>query len=652
METQPLAFMSYTHFDKERDNGYLTKLCENLSEEVRAQSGKDFPIFQDRKNILWGQTWKERIQGSIQSVTFFIPIITPSFFESNNCLDELRLFLEHEVALNRRDLILPIYYIECPQIENGDPTGDELISAIKSRQWRVWTHLRNKSFDQSRVRDELANFAIEIRDLISHPRETTYENPKLSIAAIDKIEKEEDKIENKLPKTIIVDKNNQNYYTKINDAIDDANPGDRILIHPGIYQEGLILNKPLEIIGEGIVGSIIVQATGKSVLLFETNKGRVANLTLEQMGGGNWFCVDITQGALKLEGCNITSQGSACVSIHNNANPIIKHNLIHGCRQSGILIFDNGKGILEHNEIYENAYAGIEIKTLGDPILRHNIIRDGKQNGILIYADGRGTFEDNDILRNKFPQIAIFFNGNPLFRSNRIYDGKQNGVFIFASGLGLFEGNDISGNEYPGVAIKDGSNPIFRHNRVYNNKQNGIFIYDSSFGMLEDNDIFGNEYPGVVVKVGSNPIFRHNRIYNNKQNGIFVFDNALGLFEDNDIFGNEYPGVAIETSSKPILRQNRIYNGKKDGVFIAKGGNGLFENNKIFSNARHGILVTSKSKLTIRNNYINKNGGFAIFIENDCRCIIEDNDLRNNQVGPWTTPNDNLTNVKIVRNLV
>jgi hypothetical protein len=32
-----------------------------------------------------------------------------------------------------------------------------------------------------------------------------------------------------------------------------ARPGDRILVRPGLYQEGLMIDKPLEIIGEGPV---------------------------------------------------------------------------------------------------------------------------------------------------------------------------------------------------------------------------------------------------------------------------------------------------------------------------------------------------------------------------------------------------------------
>ena len=86
IEWQPLAFMSYSHFDDYHDRGYLTKFRERLSGEVRALTAKDFPIFQDREDIEWGQNWRKRITESLHAVTFLIPIITPNKIFSGWCL--------------------------------------------------------------------------------------------------------------------------------------------------------------------------------------------------------------------------------------------------------------------------------------------------------------------------------------------------------------------------------------------------------------------------------------------------------------------------------------------------------------------------------------------------------------------------------------
>ena len=104
--------MSYARDDDEHDLGRLSNLRIRLSGELGAQSGETFPIFQDREDIAWGQQWRKRIDESLDGVTFLIPILTPRFFRSAACRDELKRFLKREEELRRGDLILPIYYLD------------------------------------------------------------------------------------------------------------------------------------------------------------------------------------------------------------------------------------------------------------------------------------------------------------------------------------------------------------------------------------------------------------------------------------------------------------------------------------------------------------------------------------------------------------
>jgi hypothetical protein len=101
MDKKPVAFMSYAHVDDEIDS--LTQLRQHLEVVVRQQIGADFDIFKDRDNIHWGENWQERIEESLDEVTFLIPILTPGFFNSENCRKELQRFVEREKKLNRKD---------------------------------------------------------------------------------------------------------------------------------------------------------------------------------------------------------------------------------------------------------------------------------------------------------------------------------------------------------------------------------------------------------------------------------------------------------------------------------------------------------------------------------------------------------------------
>ena len=56
------------------------------------------------------------------------------------------------------------------------------------------------------------------------------------------------------------------------------------------------------------------------------------------------------------------------------------NNIYHG-EQGGIYVFGDGRGLIENNEIYGNALAGIQIRSNSNPIVRKNRIHHGKHGG-------------------------------------------------------------------------------------------------------------------------------------------------------------------------------------------------------------------------------------------------------------------------------
>ena len=168
---KPVAFMSYVHFDDRSENGRITQFREFLSTEVKMQTGEDFSIFQDRQDIAWGVNWKELITKSIDNATFLIPIITPGFFKSKNCREELELFIKREKDLKRNDLILPVYYVSTPLID--DPENrikDNLAQIIADHQFADWRKLRFEDMNSIRIKEALEGLAIQIRKAMERLR--------------------------------------------------------------------------------------------------------------------------------------------------------------------------------------------------------------------------------------------------------------------------------------------------------------------------------------------------------------------------------------------------------------------------------------------------------------------------------------------------
>jgi TIR domain len=154
----PDAFLSYTRFDDRR--GDVNAFREHLQDAVRAVSGVPFEIFQDVEGIGIGEHWLGKLDEMLNEARFFIPIVTPSYFTSKPCREELEKFLHAEAERQRNDLILPIYYIECDRLEDDDlRAADALARTLHERQRQDWRELRFEPFEAGNVRRALERLA-------------------------------------------------------------------------------------------------------------------------------------------------------------------------------------------------------------------------------------------------------------------------------------------------------------------------------------------------------------------------------------------------------------------------------------------------------------------------------------------------------------
>lgn len=73
-------------------------------------------------------------------------------------------------------------------------------------------------------------------------------------------------------------------------------------------------------------------------------------------------------------------------------------------------------GILEENDIFRNAQAGVLISTQSHPILRRNRIFDGMAAGVEITNNATATLEGNKIFNNKFGGLCLASGVTPVLK--------------------------------------------------------------------------------------------------------------------------------------------------------------------------------------------------------------------------------------------
>jgi hypothetical protein len=137
------GFWSYVHDDNKNDGEAIVNLANRLMDEYALLSGESLRLFVDR-DLEWGDEWKRRIDEALQETTFFIPIITPRYFKSDECRREFIKFRTASEEFGVEQLLLPIYYVDVPEMEADEPE-DKLMAVVKTIQREDMREIRLKN---------------------------------------------------------------------------------------------------------------------------------------------------------------------------------------------------------------------------------------------------------------------------------------------------------------------------------------------------------------------------------------------------------------------------------------------------------------------------------------------------------------------------
>lgn len=228
--------------------------------------------------------------------------------------------------------------------------------------------------------------------------------------------------------TLTVDAGGSATYTRIQDAINAANNGDIIEVASGTYNENIIVNKSVNLIGVG------------------------ADVTIVEASDPNDHVFNITADYVNISGFTATgATGGAGINVDNVNYTNISNNRAFNCWK-GIWLRGSRYNNLINNIVSSNR-EGIGIYGKYDPssynTLTGNYISDNEGDGIVLFYSAPNILNRNVIINNS-QGIYEWVLG---FSTNTIYDN------IFNNTVNLFFENKIHG-EYWNVTKISGTNII------------------------------------------------------------------------------------------------------------------------------------------------------------------------------------------------
>ena len=261
---------------------------------------------------------------------------------------------------------------------------------------------------------------------------------------------------------IVVSQDGAGHVTSIGEAIRQAAAGARIEVRGGVYEEVLVIDRPVEIVGMSGLEEVILESPTTSCVLMQTDAAIIRGVTIRAnapASGERFYGVNIPVGRLLLEDCQVLSDSLACVAIHGKGtNPILRHCLLQNSIERALAVYDYAHALIEECEIVASTMP-VRVSSHANPLFRRCLIHGGRFGGVGIADQGRGRFEDCDIVENGHHGVSVRYSSYAVLSQCRINRNGWNAVSVADNSGATVEHCDLTGNQRPTWDVKDTARP-------------------------------------------------------------------------------------------------------------------------------------------------------------------------------------------------
>ncbi len=254
-------------------------------------------------------------------------------------------------------------------------------------------------------------------------------------------------------------------YTTIQSAVNAAINGDTIYVYAGTYNENIIVDKTITLIGED-----------RNVT---TIKGNNLNATIV-----------ITGESINLRGFTIKNDGS----------------------QDGIYTATSVHTMTDN--IFTSTSRGIHLYYSSENTITGSVFYDNTRSGVYMDVGQNNTISDNEFYNNTDEALYLTGCGTSYIERNVIHDNGK-GIHALEATGNIIRNNVIESNSYgihfAGMITVHSNFNTISHNRINDNTICGIRIEHSQFNRIEFNEIKGNGRGIQFDFTGAN-VIRNNNI--------------------------------------------------------------------------------------------------------------------------------------------
>ncbi len=285
----------------------------------------------------------------------------------------------------------------------------------------------------------------------------------------------------------------------LQDIVDQAKPGDRIVLPEGNYSGPVLINKPLII--QGLGKATLLNEEPESAMTIQADGVTVEGLRIfQKQAGQELAAVDVRGDNVTVQDLRITTRGFGIV-LRDSNDGVVTGNFISwdrslgaakmGQKGNGIDLYNADNTVIDQNKIV-NMRDGVYLEDSKNLDITGNQIFGSRYGIHCMYIDGtkivgnRGEFNITGAMIMGVRDVLV--SGNSFAKqSNNV---NSQGILLYDVQTSLVEKNVVDGNRV-GLYLEQSSRNEIRNNSIYRNFV-GIQFVDAENNLIHENDFVAN----------------------------------------------------------------------------------------------------------------------------------------------------------------
>jgi parallel beta-helix repeat protein len=213
----------------------------------------------------------------------------------------------------------------------------------------------------------------------------------------------------------------------IQEAINQAYPGDTIFVYNGTYYENIVINKSISLVGQDRDSTIIDGQEAGPVVSITANNVTINGFTLQNSTHGP------------------PPYNSGILIDQSSDNNISRNNIEDN--DHGIYLLSSNDNVICNNDVTFNTYHGIHLDNSRGSVVSSNNVLLNHNDGIYLHYSHENTISSNNASFNSFHGIYLFYSNGTSAFNNNISKNNDCGIGLYSCRNNTFYHNNLVENE-------------------------------------------------------------------------------------------------------------------------------------------------------------------------------------------------------------